>query len=172
VDPSTPSLEATLALAFGVISCRYLTRIRLTLGNNFNRAFTVSLTILFRCLPAICGLIVIELFHVFIRRNTGGTRPYAYRYGGEEFLVALRNHSSAEAAAFAERLRAATESKAFAMGSQEIRLTISIGVASFPHHRSKFAEVVHAANLAEHQAKAAGRNRVVEAKSDSKASLL
>jgi hypothetical protein len=31
----------------------------------FQSGFHVSLTILFTCLPAICGLIVIELFHVF-----------------------------------------------------------------------------------------------------------
>lgn len=91
-------------------------------------------------------------------------RGCAYRQGGEEFVVILPNHTKAEAAVFAERLRAETEAMAFMVQSEEVRLTVSIGVASFPSDGSTFAEVVREANLAEHEAKASGRNRVVLAR--------
>ncbi len=90
-------------------------------------------------------------------------RGYAYRQGGEEFLIALPNHTAQEAATFAERLRADTENEVFRIRSQEIHLTISVGVASFPYDGSTFDDVVRAANRAENQAKAARRNCVVVA---------
>jgi diguanylate cyclase (GGDEF)-like protein len=90
-------------------------------------------------------------------------RGCAYRQGGEEFVIILPNHTQAEAVVFAERLRATTEGRLFTARSQEVRLTISVGVATFPTDGSTFAEVVHEANLAEHAAKSAGRNRVVVA---------
>ena len=88
-------------------------------------------------------------------------RGFAYRQGGEEFVITLPNHTPREGADFAERLRAETEAKSFTVGSQDIRLTISVGVASSPGNGSTYVEVVRAANVAEHSAKDAGRNRVV-----------
>lgn len=90
-------------------------------------------------------------------------RGCAYRHGGEEFVIILRNHTQAEAVVFAERVRAETERKQFTVRSEGVRLTISIGVATFPNDGSTFAEVLHKANLAEHVAKSAGKNRVVVA---------
>ncbi len=78
-------------------------------------------------------------------------------------MIILPNHTQAEAVVFAERLRAETEGRLFTVRSQEVRLTISVGLATFPNDGLTFAEVVHEANLAEHVAKSAGRNRVVVA---------
>lgn len=88
-------------------------------------------------------------------------RGCAYRQGGEEFVVTLPNHTPDEGTAFAERLRAETEARVFKVPPSEVRLTISVGVASFPANGSTYAEVLHAANAAEHRAKSTGRNRVV-----------
>ena len=91
-------------------------------------------------------------------RNT----DHAYRYGGEEFAVVLRETSSADAATFAERLRSAVERR-FG-GTDELRpVTISIGAASMPDHGSTPDSLVAAADDALYKAKKSGRNRTVSA---------
>ncbi len=85
----------------------------------------------------------------------------AYRHGGEELVVMMPNFSVDETAAFAEKLRACIEAQKFTIkGGDAVRLTISAGVAAWPVHGKTLAEVIHAANKAEHAAKAAGKNRV------------
>jgi GGDEF domain-containing protein len=44
-------------------------------------------------------------------------------------------------------------------------MTVSVGVASYPQDGATVAEVIPAANIAEHQAKSAGRNQVIAAHS-------
>ena len=88
-------------------------------------------------------------------------RGAAYRQGGEEFLVALPNHTKDEAVAFAERLRREISEQPFRVYSEEAVITVSVGVAAYPDDGATFAEVLRAANIAEHEAKAAGRNVVV-----------
>lgn len=84
----------------------------------------------------------------------------AGRFGGEEFLVLLRDASRERALQIAERLRAAIEASGLAYADGK-PLTISVGVAyaralDAPH------EVVERADQALYRAKNAGRNRVVE----------
>lgn len=90
-------------------------------------------------------------------------RGHAYRHGGEEFLIELPNHSKGEAVAFAERVRQDIAGQVFRIGSEEVRLTVSGGVALYPEDGATFAEVIRAANIAEHEAKSSGRNRIVGA---------
>jgi len=84
----------------------------------------------------------------------------AGRFGGEEFLVLLRDASRERALQVAERLRAAIESAGLAYADGK-PVTISVGVA---YARSSDAsnEVVDRADRALYRAKNAGRNRVVE----------
>ena len=92
-------------------------------------------------------------------RHRGG----AYRQGGEKFLVVLANHTAAEGAVFAERIRAGIEATVFNVSPQSVRLAISVGVASSPANGSTYLEVLRAANVAEHRAKSNGGNQVVVA---------
>ena len=88
----------------------------------------------------------------------------AGRFGGEEFVVAIRNISPADAQAVGARLRAAVASSLF-RGEEPAftcRATISIGVAHLPDDATTPRELLHAADLALLAAKARGRNRVVE----------
>lgn len=80
----------------------------------------------------------------------------AARLGGEEFAFILPNTSELEAYAFAERLRAATEGS-FAGTATE--LTLSLGIAGFPHHGSTPEALLNAADQAMYAAKALGKNR-------------
>ena len=85
----------------------------------------------------------------------------AYRYGGEELLLVLRNVSTEEALAVAERVRAAVEQTAFLHPDSHAGvLTVSIGVA-VGHEDS--GRLVAQADAALYEAKRQGRNRVVAA---------
>ncbi|MDE2367696.1 MAG: GGDEF domain-containing protein [Burkholderiales bacterium] len=70
----------------------------------------------------------------FARRLLGVTRDHDHvvRWGGEEFLVAMREADRREAALLAERMRAAVAARPFAVGGRELALSCSIGVAAFP----------------------------------------
>jgi diguanylate cyclase (GGDEF)-like protein len=83
------------------------------------------------------------------------------RYGGEEMAAILIEVGQEEAAALAERLRAAVEETTFKTTSgQEIRITVSIGVAILPRDAAMPHGLVTAADAALYVAKRAGRNCV------------
>jgi len=84
----------------------------------------------------------------------------AGRFGGEEFLVLLRDASRERALHVAERLREAIETGgcAYADGKP---VTVSVGVA-YARAVDGTADVVERADRALYRAKDAGRNRVVE----------
>jgi two-component system cell cycle response regulator len=85
------------------------------------------------------------------------------RYGGDEFVVLAIGAGVAEAAQLAERVRRAVEGLNMSARGQEVRLTISIGVASL---REIVASddgggvLLELADARLYCAKAAGRNRV------------
>ena len=84
------------------------------------------------------------------------------RYGGEEFVVVLPETGPAGASSFAERLRELIESQTFLQHrGVPLRLTTSIGVASFPGFGVESVDDLFAtADQALYRAKAEGRNRV------------
>ncbi|MBI1886413.1 MAG: diguanylate cyclase [Chloroflexi bacterium] len=86
----------------------------------------------------------------------------AGRFGGEEFVVLLRNTDAQGALRVAERLRAAVESTAMPVSAapEPVRVTMSIGVASFPDPCPDAHKLVHYADLAVYRSKVNGRNRV------------
>jgi two-component system cell cycle response regulator len=86
------------------------------------------------------------------------------RYGGEEFIVILPNTDEDEAAAFAERVRQAVEAHVYRDEANEIRMTCSSGVTSFPAEGVQDPEqLLKKADDALYVAKESGRNRVVRA---------
>jgi diguanylate cyclase (GGDEF)-like protein len=86
-----------------------------------------------------------------------------YRYGGEEFIVLLPEVDKEGALACAERLRRKVEQEPFE-GEEESqpsgKITISIGVASYPLDGDSIEKLIEAADSALYRAKALGRNRV------------
>ncbi len=93
------------------------------------------------------------------------------RYGGEEFAVVLPETDKKEGLEVAERIRSAVAKRQFRAYDEETRVTLSIGVATFPgdleeqvvkSYRSDFIlELLKKADQALYQAKEEGRNRVV-----------
>lgn len=83
----------------------------------------------------------------------------AARYGGEEFIVLLPTTELHTAQQLAERIRQSVEDLRLPHNSGDVRLTLSIGVASFtPEH--SIDELLHCADKALYAAKHAGRNQV------------
>jgi len=99
----------------------------------------------------------------------------ACRYGGEEFLLILLDaspeHGSEGTAEVRKRVFARAEELRLAVAGLEVRcrgrligpVTMSFGVAVFPHNGSSCRAVLRATDAALYQAKHNGRNRVVMA---------
>jgi diguanylate cyclase (GGDEF)-like protein/PAS domain S-box-containing protein len=86
------------------------------------------------------------------------------RLGGEEFAVILPGADLAGAHKLAERLRQAVESMRVPDAEGEpVRITVSIGVASFNPETATFDALLKRADEALYRAKRHGRNRVEDA---------
>jgi len=90
------------------------------------------------------------------------------RWGGEEFVVLLPSASSDAAMMVGERARANIERSTLRVPSANIRgrfdtiaLTASVGVATYRLPPDRINDMLHRADKALYDAKAAGRNRVV-----------
>ena len=84
----------------------------------------------------------------------------AARYGGEEFALIMAGSSPADAEAGCDRVRAAIESHAWAPVHPLLRVTVSIGGASWRLGESA-AALLARADRKLYEAKAAGKNRVL-----------
>ena len=96
-----------------------------------------------------------ELIRLAVRDN-----DLAFRYGGEEFAVILPDTTLKGAKLVAERIRSEVEQTVFEPGSLDLRLTISIGIATCPDATS-IRDLIVAADQALYAAKSGGRNQVV-----------
>lgn len=85
----------------------------------------------------------------------------AIRFGGEEFIVMLYNTTEEGTVMVAEKIRRHFEDKAFSVGKEKLKKTISIGVSMFPDDSEFFWKVIKFADLALYKAKGSGRNKVV-----------
>ncbi|MEW6074913.1 MAG: diguanylate cyclase [Candidatus Omnitrophota bacterium] len=90
---------------------------------------------------------------------------FVARYGGEEFCAILTHTNLQGAVNYAERVRRAVEAYEFPYKpGKPLKLTISIGVVSYPQHKAeKMDGLIEAADKALYEAKHGGRNRVCAA---------
>jgi diguanylate cyclase (GGDEF)-like protein len=84
------------------------------------------------------------------------------RWGGEEFLLVLRDAAPAELPALTRRILAAVRGVGMVRpDGSELELTASLGWCEFPSFdldASRWEEVLHLADIALYDAKASGRN--------------
>jgi len=85
------------------------------------------------------------------------------RIGGEEFLLIMPETDEAGAVKACERLRHAVEAEPIYVEDEEIRVTVSIGVAARESGDESPKDMLRRADRACYQAKAEGRNCVVAA---------
>jgi diguanylate cyclase (GGDEF)-like protein len=83
------------------------------------------------------------------------------RYGGEEFVAVLPHTGAEEARQTAERIRYQVQQRRFHAGDSEVRLSVSVGMATCPAPGVGSSEaLLREADKALYRAKEAGRNRV------------
>lgn len=85
------------------------------------------------------------------------------RYGGEEFLILIRDLDLEMAKAVGERIRRQLEKQRIYVGDEDHRkrVTVSCGLAQYPKNSSKIKEAIDYADKALYHAKAIGKNIVV-----------
>lgn len=112
-------------------------------------------------------------------RNSVRNIDIVGRWGGEEFIALLPNADPGAALLVAQRLRRGVESlsidtvrfghrlhtlpypSAIATEKEPLRVTISIGIATYTGQMKSIADLLHDCDVAMYQAKAEGRNRIV-----------
>jgi two-component system, cell cycle response regulator len=98
-----------------------------------------------------------DLIRDLVRREDVPTR-----YGGEEFVMMLRESGLSGCRLLGDRIRERVERRPFQHAGAALSLTVSVGGATYwnGNYQSP-AQLLEAADAAVYQAKGAGRNRVV-----------
>ena len=85
---------------------------------------------------------------------------FAFRYGGDEYMLVLVGATSLQAWAIGERIRKEVKNHAFRIEDKDIELTISVGVASYPEHALNREDIIRMADEAMYYGKNKSRNIV------------
>ena len=86
---------------------------------------------------------------------------YVARYGGEEFILVLPEIGPQDGVKAAERLRKKVVKEKFASDGKPRKVTVSVGVASYPTDGDDPQAIIRHADAALYKAKESGRNQVV-----------
>ena len=82
------------------------------------------------------------------------------RYGGEEFCILLPETDKEGARLVAERLRQSVGDAQLKIFNENLKMTISIGLSTFPEDAETLKALIDKADKALYQAKALGKNKV------------
>ena len=106
------------------------------------------------------GNLVLKELSRIIKRCIRDVDIFA-RYGGEEFVVILPQTAAAEASLIGERIREQVERTIIDTGTPgKVKITVSVGVSSFPENGRSQEELVSIADQALYRAKGSGKNSV------------
>ena len=102
------------------------------------------------------------LFSDIIKQNIR-SNDIPVRFGGEEFLIMLRDLDIETAMCVGQRIRKQLEKQKIYIGVEEDRrrVTVSCGVAQYPKHANSIKTVIDYADKALYKAKEKGKNMVV-----------
>jgi diguanylate cyclase (GGDEF)-like protein len=107
---------------------------------------------------------ILKLIGRFIKENTRET-DLIFRYGGDEFVILLPDMNTDEATLVAERIRKMLSNKKFLIRASEyLKLTVCIGVASFPEDGNTTKKILELADRAMFLGKKSTKNVVYTAK--------
>jgi diguanylate cyclase (GGDEF)-like protein len=95
-------------------------------------------------------------------RSGSRATTVAARYGGEEFVLMVRDADKEGARTYAEHMRSTVERHPFEGRDTQPggRVTLSLGVATFPEDATDSVALIAAADRALYQAKRSGRNQI------------
>ncbi len=108
---------------------------------------------------------VLKNISAIIKSSCRG-RDIVARYGGEEVVVVLPETPLYEAGQVAERIRRTVESAETVYRSLKLKITVSLGVSSFPYPAWDRESLIQLADRALYLSKEHGRNRVTIAGRD------
>jgi diguanylate cyclase (GGDEF)-like protein len=86
------------------------------------------------------------------------------RYGGEEFSIILPETDRVGAMLVAERIRKKIEENIFKAYDEQLKMTVSIGLAVYPDDSEDVSDLIERADKALYAAKSSGKNIVCEYK--------
>jgi diguanylate cyclase (GGDEF)-like protein len=86
---------------------------------------------------------------------------FAARYGGEEFVAILVNTDKKGAQKMGERIRKNIEHEKIKIGKEEVSITVSVGLSTYPEDSKDKKGLINIADKALYYAKETGRNRCV-----------
>jgi diguanylate cyclase (GGDEF)-like protein len=96
-----------------------------------------------------------------ILKNEIRETDYLYRYGGDEFVILLPGSTGKGSIHVGERILESIKKKQFLKkSSQSIKMSVSIGIATYPYHASSKEEILSIADNMMYEAKQTGRGRV------------
>jgi len=93
-------------------------------------------------------------------RDTIRQIDFIGRYGGEELSIVLAETDREQANFAAERIRQAIASAVIKVYDEELKVTISIGVSTFPDNAACVRDLIEMADQALYLAKETGKNKV------------
>ncbi len=93
-----------------------------------------------------------------IKANTRAS-DVAARWGGDEFMLLTPDTDSDSAWKVGERVRAEVRQHHRILEGEEVRITISVGIVSYPAHASMISELLRRADEAMYNAKRGGKDR-------------
>ena len=91
--------------------------------------------------------------------NNKRNEDIAARYGGEEIVLLLPETNKARALVLGERIREEVATTVIEYCNQQIRLTVSGGLAAFPFDSTEASNLLRDADTALYRAKALGKNQ-------------
>jgi len=106
---------------------------------------------------------LLELFADIIKTNIRKS-DIPIRYGGEEFLILIRDLDRKTAKNVAERIRRQLEKKCICLinsSSHDSKVTVSCGVSQYPTDSDNIREAIEFADMALYVAKRSGKNTVI-----------
>lgn len=105
---------------------------------------------------------LLKLFSDIIRQSVRQS-DIPVRYGGEEFMILIRDMDIIIAKSVGDRIRRQLEKQRIHLGQQDERqrMTVSCGVAQYPTHSKNIKDVIEKADQALYHAKNIGKNIVV-----------
>lgn len=106
------------------------------------------------------GDMVLKGLSQILKRDVVRDTDLPARYGGEEFAIICEGTDTDGAVKLAERIRKDLEKEVFETDQGKLRVTISMGVSTYPIHGRKKEELIERADNALYAAKEGGRNQV------------
>jgi len=94
-------------------------------------------------------------------RQSLRTEDLVGRLGGEEFVAVMPSTDGQSALAAAERIRSSFSDATMRIGSSDIIITVSVGVAVLDAQDQQYSHLLRRADRAMYAAKTAGRNKVM-----------